>query len=96
MAIDVEISRRFPTFINGNLGTPNCATADPEAFFPERGCDRWTLEVAKRICNSCVYIGACREWAIENNEVGVWGGTTEVERKRLRRMRKAVKNARST
>lgn len=36
-------------------------------------------------------IGACREWAIENKEFGVWGGTTEKERKRIRRMRKAVK-----
>ena len=96
MAIDVQISRRFPTFVTEELGTPGCATADPEAFFPERGCDHSTLRAAIRICQSCVYIGVCREWAIENHEIGVWGGTTEGERKRIRRMRKAVKDTRNT
>jgi len=93
MAIDVEISRRFPTFMLGNLGVPNCATADPEAFFPERGCDRWTIETAKKICQSCIYEAPCREWAIDNREIGVWGGTTELDRKRMRKMRKAVRDS---
>ena len=88
---DVQISRRYPTFLNKTI--PNCATTDPEAFFLDRGAGRWEVEAAKKVCASCVLSSPCREWAIENNEVGIWGGTTEVERKRLRRMRKAVKDA---
>ena len=88
---DVQISRRYPTFLNKS--TPNCATTDPEAFFLERGAGRYEVEAAKRVCDTCILIVPCREWAIENNELGIWGGTTEVERKRLRRMRKAVKDS---
>jgi len=89
--VDVEISRKYPTFLN--VGTPNCATADPEAFFLERGAARWEVEIAKKVCSTCMLIGVCREWALENNEMGIWGGTTEAERKKIRRMRNAVKDA---
>lgn len=93
MAIDVQISKQFPTFVTETLGTPNCATADPEAFFPERGEDQWSIRAAKRICNACIYAAPCREWAIKNREIGIWGGTTEFDRKRIRRMRKAVRDS---
>ena len=88
MAIDVTISKRFPTFFSKSIGLPNCVSADPEAFFPERGSDAKHTAAARKVCSTCPYIGVCREWAIENNEIGVWGGTTEIERKRIRRMRK--------
>lgn len=86
MRLDFEMTRRYPTFFK--VGTPNCATTDPEIFFPERGNAREAVISAKMVCSSCQYIGACREWAIENNETGVWGGTTDRERQRLRRIRK--------
>ena len=89
--VDVQISSKYPTFFN--TGTPNCATSDPEAFFLERGAARWEVDIAKKVCNSCMLIGVCRQWAIENHEMGIWGGTTEMERKRIRRMRSAVKDA---
>ena len=88
-SLDIQISSRYPTFFNN--GTPNCVSSDPEAFFLDKGSARWEVETVKRVCESCMLIGACREWAIENKEFGVWGGTTEKERKRIRRMRKAVK-----
>ena len=90
--VDVQISKNYPTFLS--TGTPNCASADPEAFFLERGAARWEVDIAKKVCNSCMLIGVCREWAIENKEMGIWGGTTEFERRRIRRMRNAVKEAR--
>lgn len=93
MRIDVVVSKKFPTFVTDRLGVPPCSTADPEAFFPERGEDRWLLNAAKKVCDSCIYAAPCREWAIENREIGIWGGTTEFDRKRIRRMRKAVKDA---
>ncbi len=60
-----------------------CAQTDPEAFFPERG--HATARAAKRICAACPVITACRQYAVANNlQHGVWGGTTERERRRLR------------
>ena len=40
-----------------------------------------------RICQECPFLHACREWAIANNEHGVWGGTTESQRKVIRMRR---------
>jgi WhiB family redox-sensing transcriptional regulator len=38
---------------------------------------------AKKLCQSCPLIEACFRHAYENGEYGVWGGTTEKERKAL-------------
>lgn len=35
------------------------------------------------ICKSCPVIDTCLLFAIENKEKGIWGGTTEHDRKRL-------------
>lgn len=88
MEFDIRISRKFPTFYSKSIGLPNCTSSDPEAFFPERGSDVGHTVAAKKVCSTCPYIGACREWAIDNNEIGVWGGTTELDRKRIKRMRR--------
>lgn len=65
-----------------------CTEADPEAFFPERGGD---VRPAKRICRQCPVIRQCLEYALENDERwGVWGGLSEMERRRLRRERRAA------
>lgn len=39
---------------------------------------------AVKICQKCPIIDKCREYAITNNEIGVWGGTTEKQRRKLR------------
>lgn len=89
--MDIDISKNYPTFLNN--ATPNCASTDPDAFFLERGSSRWESEAARRVCASCLLIEPCREWAIEKHEFGVWGGTTELDRKRIRKARKNLKNA---
>jgi WhiB family redox-sensing transcriptional regulator len=38
---------------------------------------------AVKICQQCPIIDKCREYAIKNNEIGVWGGTTEKQRRKL-------------
>ena len=41
-------------------------------------------EIAKEICDSCVVQVACLEHALTRREkVGVWGGATERERRRM-------------
>ena len=42
---------------------------------------------AKAVCRTCPVIDTCLQVAIDRNERGVWGGTNEQDRKRIRRQR---------
>jgi hypothetical protein len=82
MSIDVVISKNYPTFISDE--TPVCATTDPEAFFPEKGVGgQRSVQMAKKLCRQCPYVEKCLQWALDNSERGIWGGTTERERRQL-------------
>jgi WhiB family redox-sensing transcriptional regulator len=60
-----------------------CNQTDPEAFFPEKG---GSVREAKRICSRCEVKPECLAWALGSKEpFGVWGGTTERERRILKR-----------
>src|SRR5947209_11308184 len=62
-----------------------CLGMDPDLFFPERGA---STREAKSICRSCVVREDCLEFALRNGEkFGIWGGMSERERRRVRRMR---------
>lgn len=62
----------------------NCRFTDPEVFFPEKGGS--TAE-AKKICGRCAVEAECLEWALSHDELfGVWGGTSERMRIKLRKM----------
>ena len=61
-----------------------CAQTDPEAFFPEKG---GSTREAKRICVGCEVRAECLEYALGNDErFGIWGGLSERERRRLKRV----------
>jgi WhiB family transcriptional regulator, redox-sensing transcriptional regulator len=61
-----------------------CSQTDPEAFFPEKG---GSTREAKRICTGCEVRGECLEYALEHDErFGIWGGLSERERRRLKRL----------
>lgn len=61
-----------------------CLDADPEAFFPEKG---GSTREAKRICAACPVREDCLDHALLNEErFGIWGGYSERERRRMRRM----------
>ena len=65
-----------------------CRDTAPELFFPvgTTGAAIDQIESAKRLCDSCDANKACLEFALATNqESGVWGGTTEDERKKLRK-----------
>ncbi len=55
---------------------------DPEIFFPERGEILHYME-AILICEGCPVRSECLEANI-GERVGIWGGTTGRERKRIR------------
>ena len=61
-----------------------CLQAEPETFFPEKG---GSTREAKRICADCTVREECLQYALENDErFGIWGGLSERERRRLKRM----------
>ncbi|MDA8281286.1 MAG: WhiB family transcriptional regulator [Actinomycetota bacterium] len=65
-----------------------CRGTDGELFFPEPsdGDYQQRLAAAKAICRVCPVRGECRTWAVtHSNELGVWGGLTDRERRALRR-----------
>jgi WhiB family redox-sensing transcriptional regulator len=63
-----------------------CLGADPRLFFP---ASEDAAETAKAICWVCPVREPCLEHAIAAHEKeGVWGGCTEVERRRLIRQRR--------
>ncbi len=61
----------------------NCRCVDPELFFPARG---GSTKEAKAVCKGCVVRDKCLNHSLVQGErFGIWGGTTEQERRRLRR-----------
>ncbi|UQN31635.1 WhiB family transcriptional regulator [Brachybacterium kimchii] len=64
-----------------------CTQTDTELFFPGQ-FDSGTAKAAKQVCAKCPVREACLEWAVTEVEHGIWGGTTDQQRRRIRRERK--------
>jgi len=63
-----------------------CKDQPPDLFFPSDGVG---VEVARRICADCPVKSPCLEYAMANHiDHGVWGGTSERERRRIARRRR--------
>jgi len=65
-----------------------CRESDPDVFFPigVTGNAQEQIETARRICTACPVATECLEFALATNqEAGIWGGTTEEERRKLRK-----------
>ncbi|MCI4146600.1 WhiB family transcriptional regulator [Streptomyces albogriseolus] len=67
-----------------------CAGADPDLFFPvgHGGSAPVLLQAdrAKAVCRRCPVREQCLAWALRHEEVdGIWGGTTEGERRAMAR-----------
>lgn len=77
MSIGLELSWRQRGACNG---------LDPAIFFPD---SEESAEEAKSICALCPVCISCLEHALASRERdGVWGGTTEKERRRIIRQRR--------
>lgn len=65
-----------------------CRDTDPDLFFPigTTGAALEQIDSAKSVCHSCPAQEACLEFALATNqESGVWGGTSEEDRRKLRK-----------
>lgn len=68
--------------------TAACRDTDPDLFFPvgTTGPAIEQIANAKAVCAQCDAQTACLEFAIATNQdSGIWGGTSEEERRQLRK-----------
>jgi WhiB family redox-sensing transcriptional regulator len=67
-----------------------CLRQDPDLFFPigNGGLTLHQIDEAKAVCGRCPVVRQCLDWAVRMEQVeGVWGGTTDTERRLLRQSR---------
>ena len=65
-----------------------CRDTDPELFFPVGTTGQALLQIsrAKEVCCECPVKFDCLDFAMETNQdTGIWGGTSEEERRQMRR-----------
>jgi WhiB family redox-sensing transcriptional regulator len=65
-----------------------CRDTDPDLFFPvgTTGPAIEQIENAKAVCRQCDAQSLCLEFALATNQdSGIWGGTSEEERRKLRK-----------
>ena len=70
-----------------------CRDTDPDLFFPvgTTGPAIEQIENAKAVCRECEAQAPCLEYALATNQdSGVWGGTSEEERRDLRHRARAA------
>lgn len=81
------MTRRDPTPQDAD---PPCRE-DPDLFFDETGNNSGRREVAVSICRErCPHLDRCLAYAVTHQVTGVWGGTTDEERRAIRKERRIV------
>jgi WhiB family redox-sensing transcriptional regulator len=80
-----------------NWSDANCKGMDTNMFFPEIGMGKANalsfhlrVKEAKAICKDCPVAVNCLQFALENDEQGIWAGTDYEERRRIRSRRRGV------
>lgn len=74
---------------------PPCQTSDPDAWFPEQShtdpyANTQSYYLAKKLCDQCPVKAQCLAYALANEEeFGMWGGTTPRQRQAMRDRRAA-------
>jgi len=74
----------------------SCRDTSPDLFFPvgTTGPALEQIASAKSVCDYCDVQQACLEFALATNQdSGIWGGTSEEERRKMRRARVAQARA---
>lgn len=85
----------YPDFLDepGIAEKAACRGYDTDIFFPKAGDDG---TYAKAICAVCPIEAICRDWALaqrDDDVYGVWGGLSQLDRKRINRRRRAKDEA---
>ena len=70
------------------MGQGKCKDMDPAFFFPSDGVG---VRLAQNVCADCPVKAPCLEYALAYRvDDGVWGGTSERQRKRILRRQRAM------
>jgi WhiB family transcriptional regulator, redox-sensing transcriptional regulator len=73
-----------------------CRDTDPDLFFPVGTTGQALVQIdrAREVCDQCPVKVDCLEFALETNQdSGIWGGTSEEERRKIRRAQVAAQRA---
>lgn len=96
---NLKVKFTIPEFLQKD--DPACSTVDPEIFFPQEiqigskiVYKYPMLSKARDICSGCPLKIECLQYAMNNVEFGVWGGTTESQREQLRKSSRITANRR--
>jgi WhiB family redox-sensing transcriptional regulator len=74
-----------PDLPTGWMADGACKGMDTMVFFPEKG-DHAGLRHAREVCGRCTVTEQCLDYALRTGtRFGVWGGTSERQRRALRR-----------
>lgn len=65
-----------------------CRGSDPNLFILERG---EVAGPALAICKTCPVKQPCLQYALDNSERGIWGGTSQKQRRRMLREKLATR-----
>ena len=72
--------RRLPRVISDKA---ECQRSSLDFVEPPTAVDE---HMCKRYCATCPVITECLQWALDNKEeTGIWGGTNDRERRKIRR-----------
>jgi WhiB family redox-sensing transcriptional regulator len=86
MARDIPTLDFGVPFLNDGDWVP--CMSDPESWFPTPG-QTYSSQRARRMCSDCPVKVECLNYVLEldlaegGQTAGIWGGTTEVERKQM-------------
>jgi WhiB family redox-sensing transcriptional regulator len=58
-----------------------CRKVEGIDFFPESKAGPRAALAAKKVCSACFVRAQCLDEALRYDECGIWGGTTEAERR---------------
>ena len=76
MGVELVVKPPPPWMLDGL-----CRYMDPELFFPHEIAG---VRLAQQVCQVCPVSNECYAYAMEHRIIyGVWGGTSENERRRL-------------
>lgn len=79
-----------PQVVEPWLNDALCKTVEnKDIFHPDKG-QQQLVRMAKTVCDQCTVRTDCLEYALEHREIGIWGGTTEKERRLIRRQRRGA------
>lgn len=62
-----------------------CKGSDPDQYFPHPHVSHAQIVSIRAVCEACPVRRECADWGIHHEQLGIWGGTTDRQRREIRR-----------